>query len=521
VILDLDRGLDLAVALLPELILTVWAMLLLLIIAWRHRQPGIQRQVGWLSLAGTILAIAATIWLWRSDAQVPGLPASMAVDGFRWAVDLIVLLGVALTTILSIGYLDREGINVPEYHVLVLLAAVGMLFMAGGADLLIIFLGLETMSVCVYVLAGINRKSPFSAEAALKYFLLGAFASAFLLYGIALLYGATGTTKLSLIGFAAGRPIPGVHVMMGAGIAMLLVGFGFKVAAVPFHMWAPDVYDGAPTPTTAFMAATVKAAAFGALVRVLLVGLVNAQADWARVVWWLAAVTMVGGNLLALTQRSLKRMLAYSSVAHAGYLLAALVAGSPAAAAAFLFYLLFYTLATVGAFAVIIAKGRGGERDVTLDDLAGLAETHPLLALVMAISMLSLMGFPGTAGFVGKWYILLAATGGGYVTVAVVLVLASVVSAGYYLPVIMAMYMKPRATERAHEQTVLPGVVRVMLALMLAALLIAGVYPGWTLEKARLGSATFLPKMITAQSMRPLRLSPTPLPPGHPGAPVR
>ncbi|MFI5213448.1 MAG: NADH-quinone oxidoreductase subunit N [Gemmatimonadales bacterium] len=516
-ILDLERGLDLATALLPELILTVWAMLLLLITAWRHRQPGIQRQIGWLSLAGTIVAIAATIWLWKSNAQVAGLPSTMAVDSFRWAVTLIVLLGVALTTILSIGYLDRESINVPEYHVLVLLAAVGMLFMAGGADLLIIFLGLETMSVCVYVLAGINRHSPFSAEAALKYFLLGAFASAFLLYGIALIYGATGTTKLAFVGFAVARPVSGVHVMLGAGIAMLLVGFGFKVAAVPFHMWAPDVYDGSPTPATAFMAATVKAAAFGALVRVLLVGLVNAQPDWARVVWWLAAVTMVAGNLLALAQRSLKRMLAYSSVAHAGYLLAALVAGSVAGAAAFLFYLLFYTLATIAAFAVLIAKGRGGERDVTLDDLAGLAETHPLLAGVMAISMLSLMGFPGTAGFVGKWYILLAATGGGYVTVAVVLVLASVVSAGYYLPVIMAMYMKPRATERAHQQTVLPNVVRVMLAAMLVALVYFGVYPGSALETARLGSSTFLPRMMTAQSARPMQI--TPLPPGHPGTP--
>jgi NADH-quinone oxidoreductase subunit N len=518
VILDLESGRGLATALLPELILTVWAMLLLLIASWRHRQPGIQRQIGWLSLAGTIVAIAATIWLWRSDARVPGLPSSMAVDGFRWAVALIVLIGVALTTILSIDYLDREGINVPEYHVLVLLAAVGMLFMVGGADLLIIFLGLETMSVCVYVLAGINRHSPFSAEAALKYFLLGAFASAFLLYGIALLYGATGTTKLALIGFAVGRPVPGVHLMLNAGIALLIVGFAFKVAAVPFHMWAPDVYDGAPTPATAFMATTVKAAAFGALVRVLLVGLIGAHPDWASVVWWLAAVTMVAGNLLALAQRSLKRMLAYSSVAHAGYLLAALVAGSPAGASAFLFYLLFYTLATIGAFAVVIAKGRGGERDVTLDDLAGLAESHPLLAGVMAISMLSLMGFPGTAGFVGKWYILLAATGGGYVTVAVVLVLASVVSAGYYLPVIMAMYMKPRATERVHEQTGLPNVVRGMLALMLAALVLFGVYPGWGLGAAQRGGATFLPRMTVAQNMRPVQLAP--LPPGHPGAPA-
>jgi NADH-quinone oxidoreductase subunit N len=528
-LLDLNRARDLAIALLPELILTGWAMLLLLHVAWRHQRPGIQREVGWLSLAGVIIAMAITGWLWKSDAHLAGLAMTMAVDGFRWAVTLIILLGVALTTVLAIGYLDREGINVPEYHVLVLLAAVGMLFMVGGADLLIVFLGLETMSVCVYVLAGINRRSPFSAEAALKYFLLGAFASAFLLYGIALLYGATGTTRLALVGFQIGQRIEGTGVMLQAGIGLLLIGFAFKIAAVPFHMWAPDVYDGAPTPATAFMATTVKAAAFGALVRVLLVGLIGSQSEWSRVVWWLAAATMVGGNLLALAQRSLKRMLAYSSVAHAGYLLAALVAGSTAGAAALLFYLLFYTLATVSAFAVLVAKGRGGERDVTTDDLAGLAESDPWLAAVMAIAMLSLMGFPGTAGFVGKWYILLAATGGGYTTIAVVLVATSVVSAGYYLPVIMAMYMKPRVHERAHAETKLPAVVLAMLGLTLAVLLVVGVYPGPVLTTAQQGTVTFMSRQVNAQALHSvplpaLRANPhgpggsVPLPPGHPGA---
>ncbi|OGT95594.1 MAG: hypothetical protein A3I79_05585, partial [Gemmatimonadetes bacterium RIFCSPLOWO2_02_FULL_71_11] len=345
---------------------------------------GAQRQVGWLTLAGLGLAAAAVLWLWIKGARVNGIPTSVAVDPFRWAASLIVLVGAALTTVVSIGYLEREGIAIPEYHVMVLFAVIGMLLLVGGADLLVVFLGLELMSVSVYVLAGINRKSRVSAEAALKYFLLGAFASAFFLYGIALVYGATGSTKLAIISIQVMGEDAMNNLMLVAGLGLLFIGFAFKVAAVPFHMWAPDVYDGAPTPVTAFMAASVKAAAFAAFVRLLLGGFAHQHADWDQVIWWLAAITMVVGNLVALAQRSLKRMLAYSSVAHAGYLLTALVSGSLAGAAAFLYYLLFYTLVTVAAFTVVIAKGRGGERDVTTDDLAGLAESDPFLALVMA-----------------------------------------------------------------------------------------------------------------------------------------
>ncbi len=507
--LDLENGRQLALALLPELVLTVWAMLLCLHAAFRHRDPSAQRETGWLALVGVILAGAATLWLWRSGAHVEGLATSVALDGFRWALTIIILVGVALSTILAIFYLDREAINIPEYHALVLFAAVGMLFMISGADLLIIFLGLETMSVSIYVLAGINRRSPFSAEAALKYFLMGAFASAFLLYGIALLYGASGTTKLVLLGAQAAHVVPGTSVLFRAGMAMLLIGFAFKVAAVPFHMWAPDVYDGAPTPVTALMAATVKTAAFGALARVLLQGLGTNQPEWGAVIWWLSAITMIAGNLLALAQRSLKRMLAYSSVAHAGYLLAALIPASPAGAGAFLYYLLFYTLATVGAFAVLVARGRQGERDVTTDDLAGLAESDPLLALIMAICMLSLLGFPGTAGFIGKWYVLATATGGNVTTIAIVMVLTSVVSAGYYLPVIMAMYMKPRLHSQAHADTALPAVMRGVLVAAMLAVIIFGIWPGKALDIARAGSATFMPPQPTTAMAAPAAITPS------------
>ncbi len=508
-LLDLDRGWGLLRAMAPETLLTLWALALLLDAAWHHRDSGAQRRAGWLALAGLALSAAATVWLWASGAAPAGLSTTIALDRFRYAVDLIVLVAAALAVLLSVEYLDREQLRIPEYHALLLLATVGMMLLAGGEDLFVLFLGLELMSVSVYVLAGLDRRSPASAEAALKYFLLGAFASAFLLYGIALLYGATGSTKLQIIARQIGPLGLLTHPMLLAGLALLLIGFGFKIAAVPFHMWTPDVYDGAPTPVTGFMATAVKAAAFAALIRVLLEAFSDVHALWGPVIWWLAAVTMVVGNLVALAQRSVKRMLAYSSIAHAGYLLTALVADSMAGAAAFLFYLLFYTLMTMGAFAILALKGRGGERDVMVDDLAGLGEAHPWLALAMAVCMLSLLGFPGTAGFIGKWYVLVAATGAGYPGLAAILVVTSVISAGYYLPVVMAMYMKPQAHERAHAGVLVPRIAGATLAVMVAALLVFGVWPNRVLDAARAGSHAFIPRAMTAAV--------TPLPPA--GAP--
>jgi len=308
-------------ALLPELVLTAWSLVLLLFVAWRHQTVRDLRIAGWLTLAALASTAAATWWLWWNRAGVQGLVAMVAADDFRWVADWIFLAAAALTVLISFAYLERERLLAPEYYVLLVFGTLGMMVMAAGADLMVIFLGLELMSVAVYVLAGFDRRRARSAEAALKYFLMGAFASGFLLYGIALVYGATGTTNLGLIGTQAsvlGRS----SVMLHAGLALLIVGFGFKIAAVPFHMWAPDVYDGAPTPVTAFMATGVKAAAFAALFRVLNQAF-GPVPVWHEIVWWLAVVTMVGGNLFALSQRSVKRMLAYSSVAHAGYLLRA------------------------------------------------------------------------------------------------------------------------------------------------------------------------------------------------------
>jgi len=474
---------DLLLSLLPELVLTGWALVLLLFVAWRHRTVRDLRIAGWLTLLALLSTAIATWWLWWNRAGSPGIVTMIAADDFRWVADWVFLGAAALTVLISFRYLEREQLLVPEYYVLLIFGTLGMMVMAAGADLMVIFLGLELMSVAVYVLAGLDRRRARSAEAALKYFLLGAFASGFLLYGIALAYGATGTTNLSLIG-AQGAIMGRPSVMLLAGLALLIVGFAFKIAAVPFHMWAPDVYDGSPTPVTAFMATGVKAAAFAALFRVLNQAF-GPVAAWHDILWWLAVVTMIGGNLFALGQRSLKRMLAYSSVAHAGYLLVAVTARGAAGTSAFLVYVIAYTLMSLGAFAVLTAKGRGGESDVMIDDLAGLAGERPWLAFALAVCMLSLLGFPGTAGFIGKWYILIAATSAGQNTLAAILVLTSVVSAGYYLPVIMAMYMKPQPVEHAHVDVTLDRWGRTALTVVVVGLLLFGVWPNRLLDLAR------------------------------------
>ena len=473
---------DLLVALLPELVLTGWALVLLLFVAWRHRTARDLRIAGWLTLVALASTAAVVWWLWWNHTAIAGLASMVAADDFRWVADWVFLGAAGLTVLISFAYLEREQLLAPEYYVLLVFGTLGMMIMAAGADLMVIFLGLELMSVAVYVLAGFDRRRARSAEAALKYFLLGAFASGFLLYGIALVYGATGTTNVGLIGVQVG--LSQRSVMLLAGLALLIVGFGFKVAAVPFHMWAPDVYDGAPTPVTAFMATGVKAAAFAALFRVLLEGFAGVGV-WQDIVWWLAVITMIGGNLFALGQRSLKRMLAYSSVAHAGYLLVAVAAGGTRGASAFLVYVVAYTLMSVGAFALLAAKGRGGESDVLIDDLAGLSARRPWLAFALAICMLSLLGFPGTAGFIGKWYILIAATNAGQNVLAAILVLTSVVSAGYYLPVIMAMYMKPEPSESAHVDVRLGAWGSTAVAVVVSAILLFGVWPNRLFDLAR------------------------------------
>lgn len=486
--LDLSTPLGLTKALAPEIFLSFWALLVLLVVAWRHRTAADSRAVGWLSFAGIVLTSAIVIGMWAGGVGIAGFANMIEVDGFRFATSLLFLLSAAASIVVSLSYVEREKLLAPEYYVLILLATVGMMFMGGAADLIVLFLGLEVMSVAVYVLAGFNRGSRFSAEAALKYFLIGAFASGFLLYGIALVFGATGLTNLSLIGAKlSGGPIP---LMANLGLGLLLIGLGFKVAAVPFHMWAPDVYDGAPTPVTGFMATGVKAAGFAALARTLLEAFPTALMQWQPIIAILSIASMIVGNLVALVQRPLKRMLAYSSVAHAGYLLAALWSGNRFSAATLLIYLAAYTLTTIASFTILAALGRDGERDVTLDDLAGLAERRPWMAAALAVSMLSLLGFPGTLGFIGKWYILTAVVSQGQMILAVVLVLTSVVSAGYYLPVIMAMYMRPSPQPESHGSHGMVPLASAVVAVCVAGLLLFGVWPNLMLHLAQTSVAT-------------------------------
>ena len=497
---DLTQPAQLSGALAPDLILMGGAMLLLLWAGWKRETNQHQRSVGILSIALCVITMIA-VGYYAYEGYTAG-NGVIAVDNFRWAADEIFLIATIGTIAMSLDYNEREGITAGETHVLLLLATSGMMILAAARDLIIVFLGIELMSIAIYVLVGMNRRRERSAEGAIKYFLLGAFSTAFLLYGIALVYGATGATNFVAIRSSITRFGLAQNGLLLVGVSLLLVGFGFKVAAAPFHMWAPDVYEGAPTPITAYMAAAVKAAAFAAFFRLWLEAFPTLLAEWHQAVWWLAVITMVGGNLFALSQRSLKRMLAYSSVAHAGYLLVAVSAGGAAGSSAFLVYVIAYTLTSLGAFAVLTAKGRGGESDVLIDDLAGLATRRPWLAFALAVCMLSLLGFPGTAGFIGKWYILIAATTAGKNTLAAILVLTSVVSAGYYLPVIMAMYMKPEPNEAAHVDVCLDRWGRSAVAVVVVGLLLFGVWPNRLLELARSAVETVQPAATTAVTPR-------------------
>ncbi|MDE3052481.1 MAG: NADH-quinone oxidoreductase subunit N [Gemmatimonadota bacterium] len=505
--LDLAVPAQLMTALGPDLLLVAGAMLLLVWAAWRPPSTAHQRHVGFASLA---LALATGLYVISSlYAQRTATEGPIAVDNFRWMADVVILLGTVFAIALTIDDNARQDIGTAESHVLILFASAGMMRLAAAQDLMIVFLGVELMSLSVYALAGINRRSARGAEGALKYFLLGAFATAFLLYGMALVYGATGSTNLGDIASRIGELRLAGSPLLVIGVALMLIGFGFKVAAVPFHMWAPDVYDGAPSPITAYMAATVKAAAFAALLRVWMEAFPAAFDAWRPAVAGLAVATMIVGNAVGLAQRNIKRMLAYSSIAHAGFLLVALAAGSGQAGSALLFYLLAYTLATFGAFAVIIVLSRQDDRPVMIDDLAGLWGVRPWLALGMGILMLSLLGFPvfGGAGFFAKWYVLQAAlqAPAPQVALAVILVLTTVVSAGYYLSVVMVMFMKPRPDD-APAPGPTPGLTRAVLLVSVLAILVLGLVPDQLVGLARAGALRATPVTvapITARAPRP------------------
>jgi NADH-quinone oxidoreductase subunit N len=509
---DLSIPSHLSVALLPDLILMGGAMILLLVAVWRRESPRHQRLVGVLSIALTVVTLIAVVVMLLGKFVATDGP--IAVDNFRWMADVIILLGTIGALALGIDDNDRAGTTTAETHVLILLASSGMMLLAAARDLMIVFLGIELMSIAVYALAGLNRRSVRSAEGALKYFLLGAFSTAFLLYGIALVYGATGATGLHEIRERVVNHGLSSSPVLLIGIAMLLVGFGFKVSTVPFHMWAPDVYDGAPNPITAYMAATVKAAAFVAFLRVWLEAFPSEYDHWHRAVAGLAIATMIIGNAIGLQQRNFKRLLAYSSIAHAGFILVAITVGTSQGASAMLFYLLAYTLATFGAFAIIIVLSRG-DAPVTTDDLAGLWTVRPWLAIAMTVCMLALMGFPifGGIGFFAKWYILKAAlqSASPQYALSVVLVLTTVISAGYYLYVIMVMFMRPRpANAPVIPET--PAWTRFVMVASVAAILVLGLLPDYTVRLAAVGYPN-----LNTYGTRP---APAPRPEGPPRAAV-
>jgi NADH-quinone oxidoreductase subunit N len=356
------------------------------------------------------------------------------------------------------------------------------MLMASGRDLLLIFIGLEILSISSYILCGLAQSDPRSNESALKYFLLGAFATGFLLYGIMLLYGATGSVHLTEIGAALHQRDVYANPYIWFGLGCLLVGFGFKIALVPFHMWTPDVYEGAPTTITAFLSTGPKAAGFAALARVLLEGLGAAQAQWAPVLWVLAALTMTVGNVLALHQDNIKRMLAYSSIAHAGYILVALVVGGREGLSAVLFYSMAYALMNTGAFAILILASERGHERVTFADYRGYGYVEPVLGLCMFVFMLSLAGIPLTAGFAGKFQIFKSAIEQGYVWLTVIGVLNSVVSIYYYLRMVVVMYMERPAAGSLQQRPAPSSALYVAIAAALAGVLYLGMFPGGWLE---------------------------------------
>lgn len=472
-------------ALAPELLLCSGAMALLLATVW-HRQsnePGSAEGADRTSILTRfamvlcVLVAIVVVIAWGDNAGGTS-DLRIAGDGFRWAIDLVILGGTALSLILLDADHARSRAYSPEVPVLMLLAATGMMVLAAARDLMFVFLGIELMSLAVYVLAGVNRRSARGAESAIKYFLLGAFATGFLLYGMALLFGATGSTRLADIAMWV-RANQLLSPMFLIGLGLLLVGFAFKVALAPFHLWTPDVYDGAPLPITAFMAAVVKTAAFATFARVMIEALGGAAGQWHAVLWWVAAITMILGNVMALAQRNLVRVLAYSSIAHAGYLLISILVNSGAGTSAFVFYVISYTLASMGAFAVLITVNDGRDRAPTIDDIAGLWLVRPMLAVAMAVFFLAFLGMPlvGGMGFFAKWYLLQSAlqASSPQTQLAIILVVSSVISAGYYLKVIASMFMRARPEGQSVPATTpLAGGLIAATALLI---LILGVYP--------------------------------------------
>ena len=466
---------------LPELVLTGGALLLLAVDVLMSRAH--RRLLGWLALA--VVAATTVSLLPFADANATAARGLLAIDGFTFFFKLIFLLTAAITILMSGSYLDAEGVRVGEYYFLILCATLGMMFMASGIDLITIFIGLEMMAVAFYILAGYLKPNRRSNEAAVKYFLLGAFSLGLLLYGMSLFYGLSGTTNLREIAeILSGTERSPVLLL---ALVLVVAGVGFKIAAVPFHMWAPDVYEGAPTPITAFLSVGSKAASFAMLVRIFVEGLPFLADQWRLLFYVLAVTTMTVGNVAAITQSNTKRMLAYSSIAHAGYVLIGVVAGTQRGISAMLIYLMVYVFMQLGAFAIVSVLRRQDVVGDELKDLSGLYFRYPAAAFAMLIFMLSLGGLPPTAGFMGKFWLFSAAIDAGYVWLAVIGVLNSAISLYYYIRIVVFMWIKEEVVGSPIATS--PAMALALTVALLGALVL-GVYPQPLFELAEASAQT-------------------------------
>ena len=470
-------------AIVPILCVTLSALAVMGAEAFRTK--GENLPIGGLGIVGLAGAAAAAALLWDRSAASFGV---IVADNFGLFVTLILVVVGILTIMFSSPVVDRDGLPKGDYYALVLFSIAGMMMMATANDLLVIFIALEIFSIAVYVLTGIRRDDPRATEAAFKYFLLGAVSSAFFLYGIAFTYGLSGSTRLDRIGAYVAAEALSDNPLILVGLGLLLVGFAFKISAVPFHMWTPDAYEGAPAVVTGFMSTGVKAAAFAAFARVFLSAFEPFSGEWAPMVWLLAVATMILGTVVAVAQSNLKRMLAYSSIAHGGYLLVALVAANDVGKAAILFYLAAYAVTNVAAFGVIALLGARDAANDELRDYAGLWHTRPALAALMTVCLLSLGGVPPTAGFIGKWYIFSAAVSAGYYGLAIIGVLTSVISVFFYLRVVVMMYMVDRPAALAPAPT--SGVGMAALVASIVIIVALGVLPTPVLNLAVASIAT-------------------------------
>tara|TARA_B110000196_G_C21153338_1_gene671301 strand:- start:2905 stop:4380 length:1476 start_codon:yes stop_codon:yes gene_type:complete len=471
-------------AMAPEIVLIGFAIGLLLFGVSRDKSQDSMknRDLGWIALLGVAVSAFGNGWLYASASS--SSQGIVTVDTYSLLANWILLLSLAMVILISVPYVERQKLQAPEYFALLMFGTVGLMVMSASLDLMLIFIGLEIASISIYALVAIDQRSSRGAEAGLKYFLLGAFSTGIFLYGVALIYGATSSVNLVAIAdtFVDGQSN---ELMLLVGTIMLAVGFCFKVSVVPFHMWTPDAYEGAPLPVTAYMSVAVKSGAFLTFYRVFSVYLEGAHHSWSEVLWGLSILTMVGANLIALTQNNIKRLLAYSGIAHSGYLLMTLVANNATSQSGLLFYLTAYVLSSLGLFAGIVFVSNQSETNVDVENYSGLGVNYPFIAFALTVFLLSLGGFPGTGGFIGKVLILQGSLESGHISLAVALVLSTLISYGYYLRIVWLMWMKDPLAQDADNPSspiVVPLILQLLLVFTLVSVIYLGLLPGQWIE---------------------------------------